>query len=90
MAKARMYSVNTSVIPETEITKLKGQAKIVMSELIRDITPRFASQINTETEKCLKTKQDTLRVTLYYIIVFKSKGWIHVKDSDTVEEEITQ
>lgn len=90
MAKARMYSINAAAVSVSERAKLKGQAKIVMDELLRDETPRFASQINTETEKCLKTKQDTLRVTLYYIIVFKSKGWIHTKDTDTVSEEITQ
>ncbi len=85
-----MYRINSAAVSVSEMAKLKGQAKIVMDELLRDETPRFASQINTETEKCLKTRQDTLRVTLYYIIVFKSKGWIHTTDSDTPSEEITQ
>jgi hypothetical protein len=88
MAKARLYSVNTELVQNSD--KFKGQAKIVMDELLRDTSPRLASEINTHTEKCLKTRQDTLRVTLYYIIVFKSKGLIHTKENDTVSEEVTQ
>ena len=88
MAKARLYSVNTELVSNSD--KFKGQAKIVMDELLRDTTPRLATEINTHTEKCLKTRQDTLRVTLYYIIVFKGKGLIHTTENVSESEEVTQ
>jgi hypothetical protein len=94
MATARLYSINPAKVSPSALAKVKGQAKIVIDELYRDPRPRLASEINVETEKCLKTRQSTLRVTLYYIIVFKSKGWINtqeqsVSESDTPEVEET-
>jgi hypothetical protein len=90
MAKARKYALNLEAVKKEDSAKLKGQAKIVFDELSRDNTPRLATVINENTEKCLKTKQDTLRVTLYYIIVFKSKGWIQTSENNTQSEEVTQ
>lgn len=90
MANARLYSINSEVIPQSEMAKLKGQAKIVMDVLLENKTPRLATAITEDTTPRLKTRQDFLRVTLYYIIVFKSKGWIHVKENKTQSEEVTQ
>jgi hypothetical protein len=88
MANARLYSLNTTAKNlDSYCQKLTGQAKIVMSALKEDTTPRLAVQIEDTIKDVLKTRQSTLRVTLYYIIVFKSKGLIHVHENKTVEEE---
>ena len=84
MATARYYALNANVNSEfgkKYVSNLKGQAKIVFEEMKNDATPRLATAINEKTEKLLKTRQDTLRVTLYYIIVFKGKGIVSSFDS---------
>jgi hypothetical protein len=71
-----MYSLVSELSVENAkyVSGLKGQAKIVYDELARVRTPRLAEDINKETRKKLVTRQDYLRVTLYYIIVFKGRG----------------
>jgi len=93
MAKARLYAVSPKATPSV-VSKLKGQAKIVMDELLRDSTPRLATEVDAVTGKLFKTRQDTLRVTLYYIIVFKGKGLVTafepVSPEDTSEETASE
>jgi hypothetical protein len=63
-----MYA-RTNVAPKSE---LKGQAAVVFSEL--GSTPELATTINERVAPKLKTRQDPLRVTLYYLIIFKNRG----------------
>ena len=74
---ARMY-VASNVTP----AGLKGQAAEVWSGLqeCKEQGPMFAADINKIVGPRLKTKQDTLRVTLYYIVIFKGKGWVTAVD----------
>ena len=73
---SRMYSLATDLTKDQKqyVSGLRGQAKIVYDELARVRAPRLAEDINKETRKHLVTRQDYLRVTLYYIIVFKGRG----------------
>lgn len=73
---ARLYSLATDLTADQKkyVGGLRGQARIVYDELARVRTPRLAEDINKETRKLLVTRQDYLRVTLYYIIVFKGRG----------------
>lgn len=71
---ARHYVLNADV----KIPALKGQAKIVMDALVelRDQGPLAAVKINETSGPKFKTRQDTLRVTLYYIVIFKGQGLV--------------
>lgn len=73
---ARMYSLSNELSDAQKkyVAGLKGQAKVVFDELENDKTARFAEDINKNCGPKLVTRQDTLRVTLYYIIIFKGKG----------------
>lgn len=73
MATAKLYSVNPSVKMTRE---LRGQALQVWTELNADVTPRLATDIDAKVGPLFKTRQDTLRVTLYYILVFKKSGHV--------------
>lgn len=88
---ARMYSLATNLSPENKkyVGGLRGQAKIVYEELVRDRTPRLAEAINKVTGPKFVTKQDTLRVTLYYIIVFKGRGIVVAHEPTRAEERFT-
>lgn len=79
----RMYSVVEPLNADQKkyVGGLRGQAKVVWDELVRVKTPRLAEDINRETKKHLVTTQEFLRVTLYYIIVFKGRGV--VKSNET-------
>lgn len=88
MAKARLYSINPVALETRKkyVSGLKGQAKIVFDELMANREPRLAVEVEKACGSKLVTKQDTLRVVLYYIIVFKSKGLITAlepSDDDT-------
>jgi len=73
MATAKLYSL----VPETQPKKaLTGQAKQVWEELSADPTPRLATDIDAQVGPKFKTRQDTLRVTLYYLLVFKKQGLV--------------
>jgi hypothetical protein len=84
MAKARFYALNVnskSEKGEKYFSEIKGQAKVVFEEMQNDKNPRLATDI---AEKCghkIVTRQDILRVVLYYIIVFKTKGFVNSFDS---------
>jgi hypothetical protein len=83
MAKARRYELIA------EPTKaVRGQAAVVL-EALREVkgTPKLATEINELVVKSgnLKTRQDTLRVTLYYIIVFKGRGLVRATEQELVE-----
>src|SRR5687768_2113985 len=77
MARARMYALVGE--PKKAVT---GQAAVVLAELKRDTSPRLASAISEAVEKsgALKTRQDVLRVTLYYILIFKKAGIVAATD----------
>lgn len=88
---ARLYSLASNLTPENKkyVAGLRGQAKIVYEELDRVRTPRLAEDINKETAKRLVTKQDFLRVTLYYIIVFKGRGIVVAHEATREAERFT-
>lgn len=98
MAKARLYSLDTDAIDAGKAKKyvagLKGQAKIVYDELKANKEPRLAVDIEKACAAKIVTRQDTLRVVLYYIIVFKGKGLVKatepVDDDVDVPEELEQ
>lgn len=71
MATAKLYSMVENAKPARELT---GQAKQVWEELQVDTTPRLATDIDAQVGPKFKTRQDTLRVTLYYLLVFKKQG----------------
>jgi hypothetical protein len=77
MAKARLYALDVTAVKNgvarSYILNLKGQAKIVFDALVENTKPRLASEIDDITSKKFVTRQDTLRVTLYYLIIFKGK-----------------
>lgn len=89
MAKARLYQINTEKLTDKFRQSVKGQCKIVLDTLLENNTPLFAEQLTEIVRKkdVLKTRQDLHRVVLYYIIVMKSKGFIHTYENETVEEE---
>jgi hypothetical protein len=75
MATARLYARNE--VPAKK--EIKGQAAVIMDVLLRQNgEPKLAADLakQVEAEGNLKTRQDVLRVTLYYIIVFKGMGLI--------------
>jgi hypothetical protein len=74
MAKARLYVLNGTE-PKKPMT---GQAKVVFDVMNADRTPRLATEIAESVKESglLKTRQDILRVTLYYIIAFRNKGLV--------------
>ena len=75
---ARLYSLKSELSESQQkyAAALKGQARIVFDELAANRAPRLAEKINELTGPKFTTRQDTLRVTLYYIIVFKGKGLV--------------
>jgi len=73
MATAKLYSLAPAAKPAKP---LRGQALIVWNELASDLTPRLATDIDKKCGPLFKTVQDTYRVTLYYILVFKKAGLV--------------
>jgi hypothetical protein len=73
MATAKLYSIVPDAIPARTLT---GQAAQVWTELANDTTPRLATAVDAKVGPLFKTRQDTLRVTLYYILVFKKLGLV--------------
>jgi hypothetical protein len=67
------------------VAGLKGQARVVMNELANNKEPRLGVDIDKECGPKFVTKQDTLRVTLYYIIIFKNKGVVEAVETRTDE-----
>ena len=87
---ARHYVLRADV----KVPVLKGQAKIVMDTLVelQGQGPLPATTINETSGPKFKTRQDTLRVTLYYIVVFKGQGLVRAVEPGTevpVEPQMT-
>jgi hypothetical protein len=64
----------------------KGQAAIVFSELRKNREPRLAQEI-CDSIAILPTRQDKLRVVLYYILVFKKAGFVSAVEQIFDENE---
>lgn len=73
MAKARLYAITSKTLKNEP----KGQAARVLEELRANTEPRLATDIDMSiatSDSPHKTRQDSLRVTLYYLLVFKKQG----------------
>ncbi len=92
MSNARLYALDSKRIAnadgktKTYIAGLKGQAKIVFDAMRDNPKPRLAVEIDKDCT-AIVTRQDRFRVTLYYILVFKSKGIVKAYLPD-VENEV--
>jgi len=89
MAKARLYAWNGTA-PKAEV---KGQAAVILDVMQRQNGEfKLASDIaeQVEREGNLKTRQDILRVTLYYIIVFKNKGLIATSEQEVAAPAVEE
>lgn len=64
---------------------LGPQAMLVWQSL--SATPKLATEVNAECGPKFTTRQDTLRVTLYYILVFKSQGLVSAHENVETETE---
>lgn len=87
MAKPHFFALADNATEKIGTQKVRGQAAQVLAELQRDTTPRLASDIDeaiAKSDNPFKTRQDTLRVTLYYLIIFSNRGWV-VKTKPVVE-----
>ena len=75
---ARKYAVvaNRTDAQNKFIAGLKGQAKVVMAELLANTEPRLGTEIESACGAKIVTKQDTLRIVLYYVVIFKGKGLV--------------
>lgn len=104
MAKARMYgwSEKRHNGSAKKIAELKGQAKIVadtldsMTDARHDETGEdrakfLATEVNEQVVASgkLVTRQDPERVTLYYLLIFKKRGWIEAAEAPVTEESET-
>lgn len=93
--KSRMYSLKSGA-------KLKsrpsGQALRVLAELRRVREPRLAVDIDAAIAKSTgkagaidgphNTRQDSLRVTLYYLLVFKKAGAVVATEQPVEVDEV--
>ena len=94
--KARMYSLKSGAKLKA---KPSGQALRVLRELQRVREPRLASEVDEAIAKSTGkpgsvngphiTRQDSLRVTLYYLLVFKKAGAV-VASEQAVEDVDTE
>jgi len=84
MAKPHTFKVNDDIIIDRQV---RGQAAIVLNELRNNTEPRLAVDIDAAIQATnpFKTRQDSLRVTLYYLIVFAKRGWV-IKDKPQSNE----
>lgn len=74
MAKARLYAIVADAKLRNEP---KGQAARVLEELRSNPEPRLATDIDLAIVTSAtphRTRQDSLRVTLYYLLIFKKQG----------------
>lgn len=87
---ARLYA-KTGKAPKTA---LRGQAARVFAEM--SATPELATVINERIVKSATpfvTRQDPYRVTLYYILVFKSAGLVAAHENivaEVVDEAVSE
>lgn len=99
MAKARMYGWSTKRFESPKkVAELKGQAGVVRDTLDRmtneatdagSPTSFLATDISAgvNADGKLVTRQSVERVTLYYILVLKKRGFIAATDA-AVEETV--
>jgi hypothetical protein len=78
---AKLYSRVPSVSP---LKPLSGQAKVVWESLTD--TPTLAKDVDAVAGPRLRTRQDTYRVTLYYILVLKSRGLVQATEQAPATE----
>lgn len=86
--RARLYAIIGN--PKKEPT---GQAARVLTELRRDTTPRLAEDIDkaiATSDTPHKTRQDSLRVTLYYLLVFKKQGIVAATEQPQPAEAVAE
>lgn len=79
---AKLYARTPNARPAKP---LGPQAKVVWDAL--DATPRLATDVDKTSGPQFKTRQDTLRVTLYYILVFKKAGLVTAHENIAAETE---
>lgn len=61
------------------VSKLMGQASTVWNALVQLDRPVTGIEVNDYIEEntpYVSRKQDPLRITLYYLVIFKSKGLV--------------
>ena len=93
MAQARKYAINENAFSgrgKKYFSTIKGQAKIVADDLFANREPRLAVEITKNCGAKIVTKQDTHRVVLYYVIIFKTRGFVSAFDVENVVEEMTE
>ena len=72
---ARKYALKSNV--NSKLVPVKGQAKVVYDALKLDTSPALAATICDRVNvDDLRTRQDKLRVVLYYILVMKKQGLV--------------
>lgn len=85
--RARLYNLVEGKKPRREPS---GQALRVLQELRADTEPRTAQAIDeaiAKSDSPHKTRQDSLRVTLYYILVFKKQGLVQATEQPVEADE---
>jgi hypothetical protein len=85
--RARLYAF-TGKNPKREPS---GQAARVLLELRANREPRLAEDIDlaiATSDTPHKTRQDSLRVTLYYLLVFKKVGIVEATPQPIAEEPV--
>lgn len=101
MAKARLYGWSEKRFSAPKkVAELKGQAKVIadtidtMSDEAHDAGTEDAKFLATDIAKRvdqdgkLVTRQSVERVTLYYILVLKSRGFIAAAEVIETDDEV--
>lgn len=96
MAKAKMYALVTGKAPRKA---LRGQALRVFTEMQRVPEPRTAESIDESIRRSEGkpgspdgphvTVQDSLRVTLYYALIFKKQGLVAATEQPVTDTQET-
>jgi MinD-like ATPase involved in chromosome partitioning or flagellar assembly len=96
MAIAKKYAYNGKM-SDKKFASLKGQYKIVMTDMMANTEPRLISEVTESCGHLIVTRQSVERVVGYYIIVAKSKGFVDAflneeneieNDDEIVDNEI--
>ena len=103
MAKARMYGWSEKRFngATKKVAELKGQAGLVRDVLDNLTDLKFdadgieratflATDVTTAVVATgkLVTRQDSLRVVLYYLLVFKKRGWVVAAEQPVEDDDI--
>lgn len=84
---ARFYALNPNAPKLAK--EPTGQAARLLEELRADTTPRFAQDIDmaiATSDRPYVTRQDSLRITLYYLIIFRRRGLVVATQQTTAAE----